>query len=78
MAEHFIFHATMLEVLEKRSPDSKRLPVVLAQLREAKQARLAMESVDTRRRGILLKFPYLEGKIAFLRALQSPAVQLLR
>ena len=78
MEENYIFHATMLEVLEKRSPDNKHLRVVLAQLREAKQARRALESRADRRQGLLLKFAYLAGKIAFLRAMQSPAVQLLR
>ena len=77
MEENYHFHATWLEILEKRSPGNKHLRAVLVQLREAKQARLALEVRAVRRRGLLLKFAYLVGKVVFLRAMRAPAVHVL-
>ena len=78
MEENYYFHVTWLEVLEKRSPGNRHLRAVLIQLREAKQARVALEDRAVRRRGLMLKFAFIVGKVVFLRSMRAPAVHVLQ
>ena len=75
MAGNYIFPTTLHEVLRRRSPNSARLPTVLAQWHEAKLARLAMENRRIEKRDNIWKLAHLAVKIAFHRSMRAPAVQ---
>ena len=75
MAGNYTYTTTLLEVLQRRSPNSARLPTVIAQWQEAKLARLAMENRRIEKRDNLWKLAHVAVKIAFHRTMRAPAVQ---